>query len=162
MTPEDMQFTEIPKDWDCLDDPPASDTADTTEDSSAIESQEPPLLLMVAAAWGDLVCLLGMSAGLLLALVVCGYQVSVAGFPWMLAVAALWWGASCAVLVLVKRCTPGMLLAGIAFAHQVAPQRLLKVVGTAALLALLAGIPAILGPRASLLRLASGQSIALA
>ena len=161
MTPEESQFSEIPDDWDRLDDPPIPER-DEMDEPLQVGPQEPPVLLLIAAAWGDLVCLLGMSAGLLLALVVCGYSVSVAGLPWLLALAALWWATTCAVLVLVRRGTPGMLLAGVAFADQVPPHRLARVVGAASLLAVLVGIPAILGPRASLLRLASGQPLALA
>jgi hypothetical protein len=161
MTFENTPSSEIPEDWDRLNEPPESEVL---EDEEPVDSgiQEPPVLLLVASAWGDLVCLLAMSAGILLALVICGYAVSTASLPWMLALAAAWWACSSAILVLVRRGTPGMLLAGIVFSAQVAPHRLARVVGAATFLAFLAGIPALLGPRASLLRLASGQPLSLA
>ncbi len=161
MTFENSPSPEIPEDWDRLSEPPESEILED-EDSGGDGFQDPPILLLVASAWGDLVCLLAMSAGSLLALVVCGYAVSSASLPWMLALAAAWWACASAILVLVRRGTPGMLLAGVVFSAQVAPHRLAKVVGAASFLALLAGIPALLGPHASLLRLASGQPLTLA
>lgn len=162
MNSEDLRSTEMPHDWDRLAEPPDSIATDEEVLESPVESGDPPILLLVAAAWGDLVCILAMSAAILGATVVSGYSVSAVSLLWMAALAICWWACSSAILVLIRRGTPGMLLAGVLFEVQVPPHRLSRVVLAASVLALLVGVPAIIGPRSSLLRLASGSPLCLA
>ena len=104
------------------------------------------------------VTVLGASAAALLAVVAFGYGTGLHALPWALGVAVAWWGVAAAVLVAVRRGTPGMLLAGIVFEEQVPPGRLAPTLGVALLTAFSAGLLGLLGARRSPLARMAGSA----
>lgn len=149
---------EIPRD-------PASEPEDEAKDwyERAPEPKapaDPPTLNLVAAAWADLVALLAFVVAELIAVVVAGYDIKLPALPWVVTLALAWWCAAALVLVVVRRGTPGMLMAGVAFRSQVPSSRLAPAVLVALLLVCLLGLPALLGAQRSLLRLATGSPLA--
>jgi hypothetical protein len=95
----------------------------------------------------------------LLALAASGHRAALPAFPWSLALAATWWGAAAAALVVVRRGTPGMVLAGLSFDRALPPRRVVPVLLAALVQACTLGVPTLVGARRSPLALASGQRI---
>jgi hypothetical protein len=145
----------VPDDWDRLE-----PTTDHAPEGGPVVTPDapgaPPLVALVAAAWGDLVTLLAVCAAALLAVVAFGYGTGLDALPWAAGVAVAWWTVAASALLAVRRGTPGMLLAGVAFADRVAGRQLAATVATALLLAVTAGLPSLAGRRHSLLGLAAG------
>jgi len=123
------------------------------------EGDEPSLIALVATAWGDLASMLGVCTAALMALTANGHRAALPAFPWSLALAAAWWAAAAAALVTIRRGTPGMLLAGLAFDHSLRPRRLVPVLLAALLQACTLGLPALAGARRSPLGFASGTRL---
>jgi hypothetical protein len=152
--PEELSF---PSNWDRL----RERTPEQPEETGAgdHDPSSPPTLSMVAAAWAELAAVLGVCTAALLTLLAQDHTVSLPCLPWALAVALGWWCAAAAVLVIVRRGTPGMLMAGVVFEDQIPPLRLPTVLATALLLGCTLGLPAVLGADRSLLRLAAGSAL---
>ena len=149
-----------PEDWDRLADPPAGERP-TAEAPKRSSQAQPGGVLLLAAALGDLVALVSLCALALLALRALGYRAPLPAFPWAAALAVLWWCAAATVLVVVRRGTPGMLMAGVGFVLAVPPRRVAAVLASALLGACSLGLPALLGAAAPLLRSASGTELSL-
>ena len=113
----------------------------------------------IAGSWGDLAVILGLTAASLVALKLAGHGAPFAAAPWAVAVAALWWLVAAAVLLTVRRGTPGMMAAGVSFTGAVAPARLPVVLLAALLLALTLGLPSAVGPPGWALRVAAGTPL---
>jgi hypothetical protein len=120
----------------------------------------PPTLNLVAAAWADLVALLAFVVAELIAVVVADYEIKLAALPWVVALALAWWCAASLVLVVVRRGTPGMLMAGVVFKAQVSPSRFAAIILVALVLVCLLGLPALLGAQRSPLSFAAGSPLA--
>lgn len=151
----------VPDDWDQLDEPVAEeeaplDPAPTGRDDRRSGSVIPS----IASAWGDLAIMLGLCAATLIALKIAGHGAPFAAAPWAVAVAVLWWLLAAAILVTVRRGTPGMLMAGLTFSDTVAPARVPWVVLTALALAATLGIPSAVGGPGWVLRAAAGTPVA--
>jgi hypothetical protein len=153
----------VPDDWDHLGEP--------------FENQEPPpgldppppadeesdsVIPSIASAWGDLASMLGLCAAALIALKVAGHGAPFAAAPWAAAVALLWWLVAATVLVMVRRGTPGMLMAGLMYEDAVPPARIPWVALTALLLAASLGIPSAIGRPGWALRAAAGTPVTVA
>lgn len=121
---------------------------------------DPPTLNLVAAAWADLVALLAFVVAVLIAVVVAGYDIKLPALPWVVTLALAWWCAAALVLVVVRRGTPGMLMAGVVFKSRVPSTRLAPAVLVGLLLVCLLGLPALLGAQRSLLCLSTGSPLA--
>jgi hypothetical protein len=147
-----------PEDWDRLADPPAGERPATALRSS---HPRPGAVLLLAAALGDLVALVSLCALALLALRVLGHRAPLPAFPWAAALAVLWWSAAATALIVVRRGTPGMLMAGLGFVLPVATRRVAAVLAVALLAACSLGLPALLGVAGPLLRAASGTQLSL-
>ena len=117
------------------------------------------MIPVIAGSWGDLAVILGLTAASLVALKLAGHGAPFAAAPWAVAVAALWWLVAAAVLLTVRRGTPGMMAAGVSFAGTVAPARLPVVLLVALLLALTLGLPSAVGPPGWALRIAAGTPL---
>lgn len=102
-----------------------------------------------------------MCAGTLLALRIAGHHPTLTTLPWAALLALLWWGAAAAAGVTVRRGTPGMLLAGVAFVRQIRPRRVIGVLAAALALAGCLGLLAVFGAALPLLRSAGGADVAL-
>lgn len=114
----------------------------------------------LAAAWADLVVVAGLTTAMIGAVILVGYPLGIRALPWAVIVALAGWGAGCGIMLRVRRGTPGMLLAGFAFADEVAGGRLVWTIAAAGFSALLLGLPVLPGGRAaSLLSVASGSAI---
>ncbi len=162
---EDLDF---PSNWDQLTEPDSvqgslgADEKEETEESTADDApgrdrrSQLPMINLVAAAWADLVAILAFCTVELLAVELSRYDASIAAFPWVLGLALAWWCAAASVLVVVRRGTPGMLMAGVVFRAQVSPHRLPAILVAAFFTAFLLGLPALPGPRRSLLKHAGG------
>jgi hypothetical protein len=114
---------------------------------------------VIAGSWGDLAVILGLTAASLVALKLAGHGAPFAAAPWAVAVAVLWWRVAAAVLLTVRRGTPGMMAAGVSFAGAVTPARLPVVLLVALLLALTLGLPSAVGPPGWVLRIAAGTPL---
>ncbi len=79
--------------------------------------REPTVLGLTTAAWADLAAMLGPCAAVLVTLRLGGFPVGPATVPWAGALALAWWSLAAGTLLAVRRATPGMLLAGLAFAE---------------------------------------------
>jgi len=180
-SPEELSF---PINWDRLSNDAGDEARDATDDigseigaglgddtgEEALERHQeapragapagPPTLNLVAAAWADLVALLAFVVAELIAVVIAGYDIKLAALPWIVALALAWWCAAALVLVVVRRGTPGMLMAGVVFKAQVSPSRLAAIILVALVLVCLLGLPALLGARRSLLRIAASSPLA--
>jgi len=123
---------------------------------------EPTILGLTTAAWADLVAMLGPCAAILVALRAGGYPVGLATVPWAGALALAWWLLAAGTLLTVRRGTPGMLLAGMAFSEARGRGALRGVLLLQALSALTLGLPAVLlyrfwGPRLELVGPEAGE-----
>ncbi len=148
---------EIPPDWDSLAD--RDDGLPATPDPGSSDDPEPPALMMMAASWADLVGMLAVCAGGLIAVMVLGQRPALAAFGWAAALALLWWTCAAAVLVVVRQGTLGMLLAGVRFFEPVVPARVPRVLAAALLGVVTLGLPGLLGARWSPLRVAAAVDI---
>ncbi len=117
------------------------------------------MIPVIAGSWGDLAVILGLTAASLVALKLAGHGAPFAAAPWAVAVAVLWWLVAAAVLLTVRRGTPGMMAAGVSFAGAVTPARLPVVLLVALLLALTLGLPSAVGPPGWVLRIAAGTPL---
>lgn len=117
------------------------------------------MIPVIAGSWGDLAVILGLTAASLVALKLAGHGAPFAAAPWAVAVAVLWWLVAAAVLLTVRRGTPGMMMAGVSFAGAVAPARLPVVLLVALLLALTLGLPSAVGPPGWAMRIAAGTPL---
>jgi len=167
-SPEQLDF---PSNWDRIVEPAAGDgpvRRPRIEPSPSIGGAYeppgvvPPVLNLVAASWADLVSLLGFCTACLLAIVVAGYGVALAALPWIIGAAVSWWCAAAAILVAVRRGTPGMLMAGVVFTTGVPWRRLPSTLAVAILQSCLLGLPAVVGAQRAPLALVSGVSLGAA
>ena len=156
MTTDDR--SNIPGDWDALVDPPAG----ARPRPSSMENpdrHEPPALTMMASAWADLVGMLAVCTGALVAILVLGERPALPAFSWAAVLALVWWAFAAAVLVVVRQATPGMLLAGVSFSSAVTPRRVSWVLLAALLGVATFGLSGIIGRDGSILRLAAASDV---
>lgn len=149
--------------WDRLFDPEALDRNNVADEASGSDQQAADtvkLSSVLASSWGDLVIVASLTTGLLAGVVLFGYPLGFEAFPWAVAVSFAWWVTASAILVRVRRATPGMLVAGVAFADQVEGGRVIGVVAVAGIGFFLLGLPLILGGSSrSLLPTAAGSRL---
>ncbi len=148
----------VPANWDRLRD----DGTDAEGWSPPPPASAPPRLTLVAAAWGDLVALIAVITVSLVAVLVAGHPVTAAALPWTCALAVAWWLASGCVLLVVRRATPGMIMAGVALRSPLDPRRLPWTLLVALLTAVSGGLLALPGARLSPIALSSGSEIEVA
>jgi hypothetical protein len=112
MTGDDRN--QIPGDWDALVDrsPAARSPAAVT---TGPDRHGPPVLTLMASAWADLVGMLAVCTGALIAILLLGERPALPAFSWAAALAVVWWIFAASILVVVRQATPGMLLAGVSF-----------------------------------------------
>jgi hypothetical protein len=159
MTPSPPDDAPVPANWDRLRD----DDGDTAEELLLPPPESaPPRLTLVAAAWGDLVALVGVLTAALVAVLVAGRPVTAAALPWTCALALTWWVASAYVLLAVRRATPGMLMAGIALRSPPRAHRLVWTLVVALLTAATGGLLALPGARLSPIARVSGAELVMA
>jgi len=145
--------------WDRLRDASPEIEEDLPSGKIDVPSETPSVVLLFGSAWGDLVTVLGVCTASLLTLAVLGYGAGWAAVPWAIAVGAVWWAVSAAVMLVVRNGTPGMLMAGIAFESQVPRQRAPWTVITALVTWCTLGLPSLLGAERSPLRLVAGVGL---
>jgi hypothetical protein len=151
---------DVPDGWDQLERPIDPPVAPSRPRSPEAEPHEGVAVIpVIAGSWGDLAVILGLTAASLVALKLAGHGAPFAAAPWAVAVAVLWWLVAAAVLLTVRRGTPGMMAAGVSFAGAVAPARLPVVLLAALLLALTLGLPSAVGPPGWALRIAAGTPL---
>jgi hypothetical protein len=160
-SPEELSF---PVNWDRL-----NETVDDEEPSPSSPGQapgehpdKPPIINLVAASLADLVAILAFVVAELLAVRMASYKIGWPALPWVLTLALAWWCVAALMLVVVRRGTPGMLMAGVTFKRQVPPNRLAVILLVALTQICLLGLPALLGPDRSLLRVAGGSPLSSA
>lgn len=143
-----MKPADIPDDWDALaergDAPPVEPGA-----PAATHGAAPPPVTLMAASWADLVAMLAVCTGGLIAVMAVGQRPALPAFAWAAGLAVAWWVSAAAVLVVVRQGTPGMLLAGVRFVDAVPPRLVPRVLAAALLGALTLGAPGLLGSRLS-------------
>lgn len=152
---------DIPENWDSLKDRSAAleeEAAAPLECDS--ETSRPPVLSLMAASWADLVGMLAVCTGALIAVLAMGEPPALSVFPWAAGLALAWWTFAACVLVMVRQGTPGMLLAGVVFERPVPAKRVFWVLVAAVLGVASFGLVGLLGPRTSLLRLAGATELA--
>lgn len=148
---------EIPPDWDSLADREAG--APPGEDLETYDDPEPPALMLMAVSWADLVGMLAVCTGSLLAVMALGQKPALAAFGWAALLALLWWSCTAAVLVVIRQGTLGMLLAGVRFFEPVEPIRVPRVLAAALFGVVTLGLPGLLGAHLSPLRAAASVDI---
>lgn len=150
----------VPANWDRL----LSDAedGDVAPPGPPAQDTTPQRLTLVAAAWGDLVAIVAMLTAALVAVLFAGRPVTVVALPWTGALAIAWWLAAACVLLVVRRATPGMLMAGVVLRAAPAPRRLPWIVLTALLTAASGGVLALLGARHAPVARVAGTEIVLA
>ena len=150
----------IPSDWDALGDrqvrvrpepspPPEFDKG----------GPEPSLITLMATSWADLVGMLAVCTGALIAILILGERPTLPAFAWAAALAMVWWVFAASVLVVVRQGTPGMLLAGVNFATPVLPKRVPLVLAAAIAGVATLGLPGLLGNRRSILGAAAASDV---
>jgi len=143
MSPEDPKRPEtIPEEWDRLLD--LAEEPEGNEPNSQPEPAEPesddafPLL---TAACADLVAVLIPCALALVGLRLSGQAVPLRIAPWALALGVAWWVLAAGILLRVRRGTPGMLAAGLAYREEPAGVRLWGALLLALAAAVTLGLP---------------------
>jgi hypothetical protein len=149
-------------DWDHLHEPVDGEILPAAVDPPGAGRDDGggTVIPMLASSWGDLAAMLGLCAAALAALKLAGHGAPFAAAPWAGAVAVLWWLVASGVLVTVRRATPGMLMAGLAFEAAVVPGRVPWVLVTALVLAVTLGLPSAVGRPGWALRAAAGTPVA--
>jgi hypothetical protein len=112
----------MPRDWDALMDR-GTDDAPPSPPVAGPDAPGPPALTVMAAAWADLVGILAVCTGALVAILSLGERPALPAFAWAAALGVVWWIFATTVLVVVRQATPGMLLAGVSFSEPVHPTR---------------------------------------
>jgi len=148
---------DIPPDWDSL--PDREMTAPAGQGPASHDDPEPPPLMLMAASWADLVGMLAVCTGSLIAVMALGQRPALAAFGWAAVLAVLWWSCAAATLVVVRQGTLGMLLAGVRFSEPVEPARVPRVLAAAAFGVVTLGLPGLLGAHLSPLRAAAAVDI---
>jgi hypothetical protein len=148
----------MPGDWDALVDRPSEDSR-LRPPLPSRDHHLPPALTVMASAWADLVGMLAVCTGALIAILVLGERPALPAFAWAAALGIAWWAVATAVLVVVRQATPGMLLAGMSFADAVRPQRVVWVLVAALVGVATFGLSGIVGGRALALRLAAATDV---
>jgi hypothetical protein len=144
--------------WDTLADRGA-DGGPPSDSVTEPDSSEPPVLTLMASAWADLVGILAVCTGALIAILALGERPALAAFGWAAALGFVWWAFAAAVLVVVRQATPGMLLAGVSFADPVQPRRVGWVLAVALIGVLTIGLSGVIGRRGAALRLAAASEV---
>lgn len=145
----------MPRDWDELMDRGAE--IGPAQQPAGVEGPpDPRTLTLMAAAWADLVGILAVCTGALVAILMLGERPALPAFAWAVVLGVLWWAFAAAILVVVRQGTPGMLLAGVSFAEPVEPRRVGWVVAAA-----LVGVVTLgaIGGNAPILRTAAGSEV---
>jgi hypothetical protein len=148
----------MPGDWDALVDR-AADTGSQAPSTTGPDPQGPPALTLMASAWADLVGMLAVCTGALIAILVLGERPALPAFVWAATLGVVWWAFAAAVLVVVRQATPGMLLAGVSFSEPVQPRRVGWVLAAALVGVMTLGLSGIIGARGSLLHLAAASDV---
>ncbi len=139
----------IPEEWDHLLD--LAEATDRGGPDAPPEPEEPEVqgaFPLLTAACADLVAILVPCALVLVGLRLGGHEVPLRVAPWALALGVLWWVLAAAILLRVRRGTPGMLAAGLAWRHEPTGGRLWGALGLALLAAATLGLPLALFRRA--------------
>ena len=148
----------MPGDWDELVERP-SEVGRARDSSPRHDRDLPPALTVMASAWADLVGVLAVCTGALIAILVLGERPALPAFVWAAALGVVWWVFAAAVLVVVRQATPGMLLAGMSFSEAVRPRRVVWVLVAALAGIATFGLSGIVGGRGSALRLAAATGV---
>lgn len=128
--------------------------------SDPTPGNEPSWSARLAAAWADLVIVAGLTTAMIGTVILLGYPLNIRALPWAVGVALLGWAAVCGIILRVRRCTPGMVMAGLVFTEEIAGTRLVMTIAAAGFSALFLGLPVLPGGRASsLLSVASGSDL---
>jgi len=150
---------EIPGDWDTLSDRGGVEPGPPPSPEPAPGELAPPVVLLLATAWADLVTMLAVCTGALVAVMVTGQRPALPAFAWAAVLAVLWWAVAGVLLVAVRQGTPGMLLAAVRFAGPVPPGRVPWVIVAALLGSLSLGATGLLGARRSPLAAAAAAPL---
>ena len=151
---------DIPADWDALGDRQTRVRPETTPPPESDEGgPEPSLITFMATSWADLVGMLAVCTGALIAILILGERPTLPAFAWAAALAMVWWVFAASVLVVVRQGTPGMLLAGVNFATPVLPKRVPLVLAAAIAGVATLGLPGLLGNRRSILGAAAASDV---
>jgi hypothetical protein len=145
-------------DWDTLVDRGATNGPPSNPAMEA-EGSEAPVLTLLASAWADLVGILAVCTGALIAILALGERPALPAFGWAAALGVVWWVFAAAILIVVRQATPGMLLAGVSFARPVQPRRVGWVLAAALIGVLTAGLSGVIGGRGASLRLAAATKV---
>lgn len=148
----------MPGDWDALVERP-SEVGLARSPLPHHDRDLPPALTVMASAWADLVGILAVCTGALIAILVLGERPALPAFVWAAALGIVWWVFTATVLVVVRQATPGMLLAGMSFSEAVRPQRVVWVLVAALVGVGTFGLSGIIGGRGSALRLAAATDV---
>ncbi len=148
----------MPGDWDALAERP-SEVGRTRSSPPRHDHDLPPALTVMASAWADLVGILAVCTGALIAILVLGERPALPAFVWAAALGFVWWVFAATVFVVVRQATPGMLLAGMSFSEAVRPQRVVWVLVAALVGVGTFGLSGIIGGRGSALRLAAATDL---
>lgn len=141
---ESTKRRDIPTNWDVVREVPDDSLEEPTNALKPAVGQ-PPTINLVAASWADAVSAIGVCTAALVGLNGAGHRAALAALPWAAGLGVAWWLVASIILVAVRQGTPGMLLAGLQFSDRIAPRRVVPVVATAAVSALLFGLPGLLG-----------------
>ncbi len=114
----------------------------------------------LAVAWGDLVVSVSLTTLLVGSVFAAGYPVGFNVLPWSAGVGLVGWAAITAILLRVRRQTPGMVLAGLVFSSEVSGSRLFLTLSAAVCGALSLGLAFVPTRRArNLLSAAAGSDL---
>jgi hypothetical protein len=153
---------DTPNDWDALVDRGVEGQSERESPPPADRGAAgPPVITLMAVSWADLVAMLAVCTGALMAILFLGERPTLPAFAWSAALALVWWLFAASVLVVVRQGTPGMLLAGVSFEDSVAPRRVPGVLTAALFGVATLGLPGLLGDRGSLLRLAAVSALVM-
>ena len=156
MTADDHNH--MPGDWDALVDR-SPDVSTHASSTTSPGRDRPPALTLMASAWADLVGMLAVCTGALVAILVLGERPALPAFAWAAALAMVWWAFAAAISVVVRQATPGMLLAGVSFSDPIPPRRVGWVLAAALVGVATLGLSGVIRGNGSILSLAAASGV---
>jgi len=143
MSPErPVHQDRFPKDWDVFLD--LEDRGEEMPPETSPEPDEPLAIPLLTAAFADLVAILVPCTAALIGLRLGGLPVPLAVAPWALGLGAAWWILVAAILLRIRRGTPGLLAANLVYREAPSGPRLVGGLFLGLAAALTLGLPFLL------------------
>jgi len=158
MSDDRLESLNFPANWDRL---PELEEDGPEPSPEPVEPPEkrPGSLSMTAVAWADLVTTLAVCTITLLVLIAAGHSPGIRAIPWAVGIGVVWWVVASSSLLVVRRGSVGMLLAGVVYSEPVSERRLPLILAASIVHAMMFGLAGLIGTGQAPLAAAGGSAI---